>query len=93
VQKTLIVGVPGSGDLELAFPLDVPMVPSPVITVAADDGCLTCGGFSLSEIICLGSFEFITNYIDGLSRSLGGVTQVPSSWAQLTTGDHPCGGP
>jgi hypothetical protein len=57
------------GDLERAFPLDVLMVPSSVITVAADSERLTCGGFPISETICLGNFEFITDYIGGLSLS------------------------
>jgi hypothetical protein len=35
------------------------MVPSSVI---ADGEHLMCGGFSLSETICLGNFEFIANY-------------------------------
>jgi hypothetical protein len=46
------------------------MVPSSVITVAADGERLTCGGFFLSETIRLVSFEFITDYFDSLSRSL-----------------------
>jgi hypothetical protein len=45
------------------------MVPSSVITIAADGEHLTCSGFSISEIICLGNFEFITNYFGGLSLS------------------------
>jgi hypothetical protein len=46
------------------------MVPSSVITVAADGECLTCGGFFLGETIRLGSFEFIADYFDSLSLSL-----------------------
>jgi hypothetical protein len=34
------------GDLQRAFHLDVPMVPSSVITIAVDGEHLTCGGFS-----------------------------------------------
>jgi hypothetical protein len=45
------------------------MVPSFVITVAADGEQLTCGGFSLSETVRLGNFEFIADYFDGLSLS------------------------
>jgi hypothetical protein len=45
------------------------MVPSSAIIVVADGECLTCGGFSLCEIVCLGSFEFIINYFSGLSPS------------------------
>jgi hypothetical protein len=59
VQKTLTVGVPGRWDSDLDFPLEVLMVPSSVI---ADGEHLMCGGFSLSETICLGNFEFIANY-------------------------------
>jgi hypothetical protein len=53
--------------LQRAFPLDVPMVPSSSIVVAADGEHLTCDGFSLGETIHLGSFEFITDYLAGLS--------------------------
>jgi hypothetical protein len=45
------------------------MVPSFAITVTADGERLTCGGFSLGESVRLGSFEFITDYFGGLSRS------------------------
>jgi hypothetical protein len=55
------------GDLQHTFPLDVSMVPSSVITVTADDECLTCGGFYLGKIVHLGSFEFITDYFSSLS--------------------------
>jgi hypothetical protein len=45
------------------------MVPSSAIAVAADDERLTCGGFSLDEIVHLGNLEFIVDYFDGLSLS------------------------
>jgi hypothetical protein len=45
------------------------MVPSSSITVAANGKCLTCGGISLGETICLGNFELIADYFDGLSLS------------------------
>jgi hypothetical protein len=45
------------------------MVPSSSITIAADSERLTCGGFSLGEPVCLGKFEFIADYFDGLSLS------------------------
>jgi hypothetical protein len=45
------------------------MVPSFVLVVVADGEHLTCGGFSLGKTIHLGSFEFITDYFDGLSLS------------------------
>jgi hypothetical protein len=53
------------GDFQCAFPLYVLMVPLSALTVAANGDHLTCGGFSLSETVRLGSFEFITDYIDG----------------------------
>jgi hypothetical protein len=55
------------GDLQHTFPLDVSMVPSSVITVTADDECLTCGGFYLGKTVHLGSFEFIADYFSNLS--------------------------
>jgi hypothetical protein len=57
------------GDLQRAFPLYVPMVPPSALDVAADGDHPMCSGFSLGETIHLGSFEFITDYIGGLSRS------------------------
>jgi hypothetical protein len=57
------------GDLQCAFPLDVPMVPSSTIIIATDVEHLTCGGFPLGKTIRLGSFEFIANYFCGLSLS------------------------
>jgi hypothetical protein len=55
--------------LHHAFPLDVPMVPSSSIAVAADGEYLMCGGFSLGETVRLGNFEFIADYFGGLSLS------------------------
>jgi hypothetical protein len=57
------------GDLKRDFPLDVPIVPSSVSTIASDSECLMCSGFSLGESILLGSFKFIVNYFGGLSLS------------------------
>jgi hypothetical protein len=45
------------------------MVPSSVLTFSTDSEHLTCGGYSLNEIIRLGSFEFIEDYLGGLSLS------------------------
>jgi hypothetical protein len=45
------------------------MVSSSMITIAADGEHMTCGGFSLSKIVRLVSFEFIANYFGGLSLS------------------------
>jgi hypothetical protein len=50
------------GDLQHAFPLDILMIPSSAITVAADGECLMCDGFSLGEMVRLGNIEFITDY-------------------------------
>jgi hypothetical protein len=57
------------GDLQHAFPLDILVVPLSVLVVFADGEHLMCGGFSLSEPIRHGSFEFIANYFDSLSLS------------------------
>jgi hypothetical protein len=55
--------------LQRAFPLDVLIVPSSAITVAADGERLTCGGFTLGETIRLVTFKFIADYFDDLSLS------------------------
>jgi hypothetical protein len=76
-------------DLQNAFPLDVLMVPSSAITITVDCECLTCGGFSLGETICLGNFEFITKYFDDPSlsprRGYAGVAFMGSTprWAMM----------
>jgi hypothetical protein len=57
------------GDLQYATPLDVLMVPSSTIIIAANGECLACGVFSLGETVCLGKFEFIADYFGGLSLS------------------------
>jgi hypothetical protein len=48
---------------------EVLMVPSSSIAIAADGKSLTCGGFSLDELVHLGSIELIVDYFDGLSLS------------------------
>jgi hypothetical protein len=58
------------GDLQRAFPLDILIVPSSAIIVTADGEHLTCSGFSLSETVCLGNFEFIADYFGSLRLSL-----------------------
>jgi hypothetical protein len=58
------------GDLQRAFPLEVLMVPSSALTVSTDGARIMCNGFSLSETIHLGSFEFITDYFDGQEERL-----------------------
>jgi hypothetical protein len=45
------------------------MVPSFAITITVDGERLTCDDFSLSETVCLGSYEFIADYFDDLSLS------------------------
>jgi hypothetical protein len=45
------------------------MVTSSSITVTANGECLAYVGFSLGETVCLGNFEFITNYFGDLSLS------------------------
>jgi hypothetical protein len=57
------------GNLQRAFPLDVPMVHSSTLVVSADSERLTCGGFSLSEIVPHGSLEFIADCFCDLSLS------------------------
>jgi hypothetical protein len=57
------------GNLQRVFPMDVPMVPSFALTIATDGERLTCSGFSLGETIRLRSFEFVPDYVGGLSLS------------------------
>jgi hypothetical protein len=45
------------------------MVHSSVLAVTTNSEHLTCHGFSLGEIICFGSLEFVANYFGGLSLS------------------------
>jgi hypothetical protein len=79
----------GKGDLQRAFPLDVPIVSSSVITITTDGERLTCGGFSLGETVRLGSFEFIADYFGGLSLSLrrgdSGTTFMGSTHSETPT--------
>jgi hypothetical protein len=70
------------GNLQCAFPMDVPMVPSFVLTVATDGERLMCSGFSIGETIRLRSFEFIPDYFGGPSLSprrsnIGATMMVP----------------
>jgi hypothetical protein len=57
------------GDLKFAFPLVILMVPSSMLAIAVGGERLSCDGFSLSEIIHFGSFEFITDRFGGQSLS------------------------
>jgi hypothetical protein len=85
------------GDMQCGFPLSVSMVPTSVLTVNAEDECLSCDVFSLGETIQFGSLKFITDHFDGLSLSpmgYGSTTVVmgsthggPPSPLQATIGD------
>jgi hypothetical protein len=57
------------GDLQRAFLLDVPMVPSSTIVIATNAEHPTCSGFSIGETVRLRNFEFIADYFGGLSLS------------------------
>jgi hypothetical protein len=69
VQKNTDSWCAKKEDLQRVFPLDVPMVTSSVIAITADGERLACDGFSLSETIHLGNFEFIIDYFDSQSLS------------------------
>jgi hypothetical protein len=77
------------GDLQHATPLDVPMVPSSSIVITTDGEHLACGGFSLSDPVHLGNFQFITNYISGPSlspmRGNEGTIVVGSTHSEAST--------
>jgi hypothetical protein len=45
------------------------MVPSSALTISTNSEHLMCGGYSLGEIVRLGSFEFVEDYFGGLSLS------------------------
>jgi hypothetical protein len=57
------------GDLQRAFPLDVPMVPSSPLAATANGECLSRDDFSLGETIRFGSLDFITDCFGGRSLS------------------------
>jgi hypothetical protein len=57
------------GGFVACFPQAIPMVPSSSIAIPADGKCLTCGGFSLGELVHLGNFKFIADYFGSLSLS------------------------
>jgi hypothetical protein len=80
--------------LQCAFPLDVLMVPSSAIVIAADGEHLTCSGFSLVETVCLGNFEFISDYLGSLSLSPGGTMQCRRRFHELNLhqGTYPTAG-
>jgi hypothetical protein len=74
------------------FSSGVPMVPSSMIFVAAYGECLTCGGFSLSETVRPGSFEFIADYFRGLSLSPRRGDSGAAFMGSTHSRHHPCGG-
>jgi hypothetical protein len=57
------------GDLQRSFPLDISIVPSSVLFVAADNEHLSCDCFSLIQTIRFGSLKFIAECFRGLSLS------------------------
>jgi hypothetical protein len=80
--------------LQCAFPLDVLMVPSSVLTVDAGGARLSCGGFSLGETILFGSLEYSTDHFGGLSLSpMGSTRGGPPSSQRTMTGDSTEGFP
>jgi hypothetical protein len=56
-------------DLQRAFPLDILMVPSSALSIAADGERLSRGDFSLDETLCFGCLDFIADYFSGLGLS------------------------
>jgi hypothetical protein len=68
-SKNTDIWRPSKGDLQHVFPLNVSMVPSSAITIAADGERFTCGGFSFGETIHIRNFKFIIDYFGGLSLS------------------------
>jgi hypothetical protein len=70
VQKNTNSWHTKKGDLQCGFPLDVLMVPSLALVVAAGSERLLCDGFSLGATIRFGNLKFITDQFSGLSLSL-----------------------
>jgi hypothetical protein len=77
------------GDLQHAFPLDVPMVASSAFIITANSERLRCGVFSIHETIHLGNFEFIVDYFSGLSlyprRGNAGASFMGSAHSEAST--------
>jgi hypothetical protein len=95
-----LVGVKNTGSwcarkgvLQRAFPLDVSMAPSSGIFITTDGERLTCGGFSLSETVHLGNFEFIADYFDGMSLSPRRDDEGATFIGSTRSGHLPRGGP
>jgi hypothetical protein len=68
VQKTSTVGTSGMGICSV-LPLDFLMVHLAMLAITADGEFLTCGDFSLDEIVHFGSLEFIIDCFSSLSLS------------------------
>jgi hypothetical protein len=57
------------GGFVACFSLNISMVQSSTLVITADGKHLTCGGFTLGEIIRFGSLEFIADNFRSLSLS------------------------
>jgi hypothetical protein len=69
------------------------MVPSSALAITIDEEHLTYGGFSLGETICLGNFESITDYFDGLSHCPRRSNSGAAFMISTRKGHHPHDGP
>jgi hypothetical protein len=69
------------------------MVPSSAIAITVHGKHLAYGGFSLSEAVCHGNYEFITDYFSGLSLSPRRGNEGAFLWAQFIVGRLPHSGP
>jgi hypothetical protein len=63
-----------NGDLQCVFPLDILMVPSSALTIAADGECPSCNVFSPDKTIRFGSLGFIAVCFSGLRLSPKGCS-------------------
>jgi hypothetical protein len=77
------------GELQHAFPIDVPMLPPSMLTIAADGECLSCDIFSLGETIGFGNLEFITNRFGGISLSAMAGSSSAAIIGSTHRGHHP----
>jgi hypothetical protein len=70
------------------FPMNVLMVHSSILAITTDGEHLTCGGFSLHEIVRFRSLEFIVNCFSGLSLSPKG-SDSGTVFVRVTHGGSP----